>query len=314
MCSVDEQTEILLRSEIRRVLSSFFDDRNANYGEVLTSNANVVFDGLRHWDPQKLSTALVHDDDYVVFSHLRDKNSLVLDIGAHFGYSVASIWAAGCKSRILSFEPTLAYAEPLESLNRLTYGRSSFLPVGLGRAFGIKQHVTPVLNGIAIGALSTMNPQPDLQSLEKNIVDYFFQHIKADVFQQFRLLISEVTVRSLDELAASPDNPFKDAAVSAIKIDVEGYEVEVLLGGTYFLQQHKPLLLVENGHKNLDIVAILEPLGYRPAKRIGRTLVPSALQLNSLNGFFYHQANEALYEGLGLLERDADLAWPECID
>ena len=61
------------------------------------------------------------------------------------------------------------------------------------------------------------------------------------------------------------------ASVSFIKIDVEGWEVEVLKSAQRILATHKPDLLIEVNHNALarqgaqmiDILDILRPLGYR---------------------------------------------------
>jgi FkbM family methyltransferase len=85
-----------------------------------------------------------------------------------------------------------------------------------------------------------------------------------------------VTVRSLDAIVAEAD-VMRDAPhrISAIKVDVEGMEADVLRGSLATLRDHRPHLFLEamgeEDRRRLD--AILHPLGFRAIAHLGHTPV-----------------------------------------
>ncbi|MEX2014112.1 MAG: FkbM family methyltransferase [Parcubacteria group bacterium] len=78
---------------------------------------------------------------------------------------------------------------------------------------------------------------------------------------------NEIKVRTLDAILKN------NGVVSLIKIDVEGYEVNVLRGAKDILKKQSPLLAVEaqtwKAKRSLD--KILHPLGYRAVRVFNRT-------------------------------------------
>jgi len=76
----------------------------------------------------------------------------------------------------------------------------------------------------------------------------------------------EVEVRKLDDMVVE----FPDSQVDLVKIDVEGYELQVLRGATQLIRRSKPRLFVELDDQNLrdqgssaaELVKFLETMGY----------------------------------------------------
>jgi len=68
----------------------------------------------------------------------------------------------------------------------------------------------------------------------------------------------EVAVMPLDELA-------EEARVDLVKIDVEGFEAEVIRGAETLIACHRPLLYVENDReaKSAELIRLIQSLGYR---------------------------------------------------
>src|SRR5215472_7702843 len=100
--SVDLSIDI---AAVTFVLRAFFEG----------SSADTVFvggvpkpDGHLDWIDEMLTRSEPHDPDYRIFGKLRDPSSTIIDVGAHYGYSAASIWAVGSTTCVLSFEPTEA--------------------------------------------------------------------------------------------------------------------------------------------------------------------------------------------------------------
>jgi hypothetical protein len=78
--------------------------------------SGVRVDGDSIWIPEMLARTEPHDQDYRVFHIFQDSHSLVLDVGANWGYSVGSLWSTGCKSHIVSFEAIPLYKECLDAI------------------------------------------------------------------------------------------------------------------------------------------------------------------------------------------------------
>ncbi len=74
-----------------------------------------------------------------------------------------------------------------------------------------------------------------------------------------RLQFTEVTwhTERLDDVL--PKYPFDiDVSnITAMKIDVEGFEAAVLAGAVQTLRLHKPLIMIEGANRNADVVACL---------------------------------------------------------
>ena len=72
----------------------------------------------------------------------------------------------------------------------------------------------------------------------------------------------EVELRTGDSIVAGVAPP--NAAISFVKIDVEGHEHAVLLGMTETLRRHRPLIMFEadNGRSAADCLELLRELGY----------------------------------------------------
>lgn len=72
-------------------------------------------------------------------------------------------------------------------------------------------------------------------------------------------------IKTLDNVGL-PEN------VVFCKIDVEGYEPNVLRGGVQFLNEHRPVLAVEEWGPaaSAEVAKVLRPLGYREAETFGR--------------------------------------------
>lgn len=71
----------------------------------------------------------------------------------------------------------------------------------------------------------------------------------------------DVPVRRLDRVVAESSLPPPDV----IKIDVEGAEVDVLLGATETLRHHMPRLLIELHGTNTSVANVLSEHGYKAA-------------------------------------------------
>jgi len=74
-------------------------------------------------------------------------------------------------------------------------------------------------------------------------------------FSPERLVLRETTcvTRRLDDQGLQP---------VLIKIDVQGYEYQVIKGGIDTIRRHEPLLLIEDFHWEHEMGTLLEEIGY----------------------------------------------------
>jgi FkbM family methyltransferase len=148
---------------------------------------------------------------------------VAVDVGANWGmYSYALSKIA---SKVYAFEINPALAADLES-----YGQSKIQVVnaGLSSASGnMVLHVPVSNNGFAMSGWGTLHPA----------------NLPSDATEIRQI---EVQVKPLDEFALSD--------VTFIKIDVEGHEVEVLIGASETIKRWRPHVLVEVAERNLQTV------------------------------------------------------------
>lgn len=148
------------------------------------------------------------------------KEGCLIDAGANIGQSLILTKAADPDRSYLGFEPNpvcIAYCQQLIKENN--FSNSMLIPVGLS-------NTTSLLV---------------LDSYSESSVDSY-----ASLIQNFRpkervYSSQHVPVFPLDELA----DDLKIEAIAALKIDVEGAELEVLQGSVSSLEKHRPLVVLE---------------------------------------------------------------------
>lgn len=286
---------------ILNILEEYFTRGNRS-SAVITPPGFAPLDAVNPaWIQSILDGSRIHDEDYLVFHAFKDADTTILDIGAHFGYSVASIWSSGAACRVISFEPNPRFESCLRHIATRYPGRYDYRITALGDSRGSLSFAVPVLNGYALGALATATPSPHLPSLARNVVDHFEQQCRGQLFTSFRLYSFESPVARLDELLAVEKFSFPTGKIVAVKIDTEGYEAPVLSGCAELLGRQKPLLLVESGHANPLVCEQLLKSGYTFARRIGRQLQPVDAPTTAINGFFFHPVHTEEYLHTGLL-------------
>ena len=185
------------------------------------------------------------------------KDSCVLDIGAHIGSSAHFIFNALAPSKIFSFEPD---KRNIEYFNEFIQGR-------------IKNNLITLVP-LAVWKVTGTIP---FYFNEKNTADNKF----------------EASESSLVECVAVDDFVTQfSLKVSLIKIDVQGYEIEVLQGSLITLSTQQPLVIIEIDKNSLDargltisdILDFIDSIKYRPLNsRSGATLDLAQLHDDFLN-------------------------------
>lgn len=188
-------------------------------------------------------------DEIGLHSALHRPGTLV-DVGAHDG-ALTLPFAALPQSRVIAFEPLPPARDRLRAALRAAHGGAvpphvSVRAEALGRAAGELTLALPWLGGDAIEQWASVVKDFDaLRRADPRVT-------RVDRYQ--------VPVITLDSLAL-PD-------VTAIKVDAEGAEEEVLRGAGQTLARCRPLLTVELEERHRAgctraVPALLGELGYR---------------------------------------------------
>lgn len=291
-----------IQRAVYSVLEEYFLKQNRSESVVTPSGFDPRVDPQPLWIEETLKNGAVHDEDYFVFAAFQDAETTILDIGAHFGYSAASIWSTGAKCGVISFEANARFEPCLRHLAKLRPGHYDYRTVALGDSAGVLKFAMPVLNGQGLGALATARSSPDLCCLARNVVEHFEKYCSGQAFRSFRIHPFEAPVARLDDLLAAGGFSVPINKIVAIKIDTEGHEAHVLSGCPSLLAAQKPLILAEGGHSNPSVCRQLSQLGYAYASRSNRQLQIVTAPTSAVNGFFLHPDHASEYRRIGLLQ------------
>lgn len=188
----------------------------------------------------------IYDKDvfYFIFTFLKE-NSLFIDIGTNIGLlSVPVLHNFKC-TKVISFEPS---ATVLPYLMR-TYGESAHQSRWTIYNTALGDYTGNVL-------------------FEKNQdIDSAFDSIVRENTDKSNKEIETVQITTIDELLKVPENEF---ATIVIKIDVEGFEFNVLKGGKKFIEKHKPVIVIEMVKEHFekyqvsirDMMALIHNMNY----------------------------------------------------
>lgn len=183
---------------------------------------------------------------------------LALDIGGNWGQSVVALQRYARARRIVTVEPNPLLAEHLRR-QFAGVGHVSVVEKGLGLAQGQHQIHVPRYRGYVYDGIASLDRDAATQWLHAGRIARFSErHLSVDSFT--------VQVDRLDALALAPD---------LIKIDVQGFEAQVIGGGLQTIAAHKPLLIIERPDE--QVVAILGKLGLSPFGWNGTRLVEGDL-------------------------------------
>lgn len=175
-------------------------------------------------------------------------DSIILDIGGHSGQYAKLFARLAPKGKVYSFEPG-SYPRSILKLSVRLNRLHNVVVIGKGLGFepGMLSLVTPLKdNGVFRFGLAHMGTKEDFNSTE----------------------IEKVPVTSIDKFAVE----FGLRSLDFIKIDVEGWEAQILRGGRETIRRYRPTLLVELVASQLSrtgddleaIWALLLSWGYNP--------------------------------------------------
>lgn len=191
------------------------------------------------------------------------ESGVILDIGANIGIMTAWLAKEKPNASVISFEPIKENFEVLTKvINSKGYTNVSLNNLALGRQKGILTMIMPIINNAKQQGLSHV-----FHANEK----YDYDGIKYEVAVE--------KLDSLPEIASSK--------ITGIKMDVENFEYEVLLGAEMILKKYKPILYVElwdNENRKKCFEFVLN-LGYE-IKVLNKNKLETYSNQNSQNFFF----------------------------
>jgi FkbM family methyltransferase len=176
---------------------------------------------LRAFAHFKIATLRVdpRDSDFIKFIELLSKDDVVIEIGANLGYMTVYISRAVPAGQVLAIEPI---PDNVKTLKRMVeFYKCDNVAIedsAIGATTGVCQMTVPVING----------------ALQQGLSHIIQQGSKPDGIK--------VRMETLDEIVA---RRYPTAKVSAIKLDVEDHESEVLKGGMSTIANCRPIIYTE---------------------------------------------------------------------
>ena len=189
-----------------------------------------------------------HDPEFRFFEFIKDCPGTVIDIGANHGQAAISILANTNCLKLISYEPNRSHWLALTVLKWIYPGRFKFKIMALGEVDGTMLLNVPTHSKSDLSGSATLK----LEELNKSYVWDRFRHATKQQNPEIEIDRKTISVQKLDNFKLIPD---------VIKIDVEGFESEVLAGAHQTLVAHKPVLFIET-HPPNSWMPFLETLGY----------------------------------------------------
>ncbi|EAK5278028.1 FkbM family methyltransferase [Campylobacter jejuni] len=231
-------------------ISNFFSNKDKHYGKtyrdvkmflpMVGTDAiqTLIFQNLNFFSLKELEKL---DVWLLKFIRTPFEKRVAFDVGANIG-NHSIYWSTNnCFSKIYSFEPIRETYDILTKNIQINNLENKIIPYNLG--IGEKESYAK----IKVYSLNNIGAN-QIEVLENN-------------FEQ-----SNIKIISLDEFG----NKNAISNIDFIKIDVEGFEKQVLLGSKELIKRFKPLMLVEIFPEHFDVInEIMTSYGYVIVDKIG---------------------------------------------
>lgn len=187
----------------------------------------------------------VHEPEFTLLQNLGlPADPICLDVGANRGQSIVSFKAVLPDAEVMSFEPEpKSYKAAVRVAAR--FNRVSVHPFGLGAKAATLTLSVPHCRGLRFPQLASTHRDPE------RVAAILQDWARFGTPDTVTFDDTQIEIQTLDSLNLKPD---------VVKIDVEGGEVEVLLGGWDTIQRHHPIMMIE---PNDDAFSFLMGMGYK---------------------------------------------------
>jgi FkbM family methyltransferase len=269
---------------IYKILNDYYYNNKSD--NVLNIN-QIVIDGKEQYLKHIFERSNPHDKDYIIFERFKDPNTIILDIGANYGISIASFRAVGVKSKIISFEPIPLYMTFFEAIKKRDNSFEYFSTGLYNKESRNLKFVIPVLNGEGLTSLTSASKEPNTDLLAKHVIRFNETWRENREITSFNICEFFADTLPLDLLIDENQEHFLHSIVG-IKIDVEGLEFEVLQGAINTINKHKPLIMIEGANRDANIANLMKEMGYIFCTNIDGELRHTEKVVSDVNGFFLH--------------------------
>lgn len=224
----------------------------------------------RHWAAAQLRACLRlhHEPEFRALRALPASTpKLFVDVGANRGQSIASMLLYHRDAKVFAFEPNPRLVQSLEhKFRRLDRVRIKAFALG-DRSTSAELHI-PFYGRCMVDGLASLVPT--------RASSWFAENALAGITpKSLRTESTQIEVRRLDDFDLRPD---------FVKIDVEGSELDVVVGAERTLRRWKPMLLIESAQPGTTVSNLLQDWGYRAL--IDKRLEASKSESLALNRVF----------------------------
>ena len=230
-----------------------------------------------------------HEPDFLFFKNFQQYPTLFIDVGANIGNSALSVHFVCPKWRVVSFEPNLSlefFMNKVKTIFDAEGGEYSYFLYGLSNKTGaIKIYIPKIDNWYVIGESSCIK-----EHFEENIVRTRLSSYSSH--GNWELVESEISITVFDDFEQE-NAIIKDEEMIFIKIDVEGYERQVLEGMSGTIQKKIPIFTIENNESigSDPVEKYLNYVGYQRFQYIQSENYLIKQYTHSLNSFYIHSSH-----------------------
>lgn len=223
----------------------------------------------------RLSLRLPAEADFKALRYIQGIDRMMfVDIGANRGDTILSIRLYAENAHIKAFEPNPLVFEKTKNLLK-NDDNVELINSGLGDQSGTFNLFIPFYKKFMFDGLASFVEAEAYNWLKTRI--FFFDE------KYLKLKNITCSIRTLDSYSFAPD---------FIKMDVQGYELNVLIGARITLEKFKPILLIETPTKEVD--EYLKKIDYSPFSYDPKEGLKTGL--GRLNTFYFHASKIHLIE------------------
>ena len=171
--------------------------------------------GLSRYLAGKYFYKYLGESDFEFFKFVNKKQTeLFLDVGANDGISALTFRLYNQDYKILSLEPDSKHNDALNNIKKKDKN-FEFQNIGLGNKKETKKLYIPECNGVYIGQLASLIKDEAFNNVPKIIS-------QKNISSKVKIIEKNIEIKTIDSMNLQPE---------IIKIDVEGFESQVLEGG-----------------------------------------------------------------------------------